>query len=135
MTVLGLDHVAITVADISQTVDFYSRVLGAEEVYADLRRSGKIPVAVMQVGANRINVHAAAAPASPHADTPMPGSADICFRWEGTLDDAAALLSKHGVEVIEGPVPRPAANGVVGASVYFRDPDNNLLEFLSTEPD
>ena len=132
MGVIGLDHLAITVADIERTVEFYCRVLEAEDVYADLWRSGKIPIAILQVGVSRMSVHAAASPASPHADLPTPGSADICFRWDGPLDKAAAWLAEHEVAVIEGPVPRPAADGEVGQSIYFRDPDDNLLEFLST---
>jgi catechol 2,3-dioxygenase-like lactoylglutathione lyase family enzyme len=132
MSVVGLDHLAITVADLEKTVEFYCRVLGAEDVYADLWRSGKIPVAILQLGASRLSVHSAGAPASPHADTPTPGSGDICFRWDGPISKASAWLSEQGVEVIEGPVPRPAADGRVGESIYFRDPDENLLEFLTT---
>ena len=42
------------------------------------------------------------------------------------------LLEEHGVAIVEGPVPRPAADGELGRSIYFRDPDDNLLELLST---
>jgi catechol 2,3-dioxygenase-like lactoylglutathione lyase family enzyme len=84
------------------------------------------------MGANRINVHPARAPVSPHAGRPTPGSVDLCFRWDAPLADAVALLHRHGVAVEEGPVPRPAADGTWGSSVYFRDPDGNLLELLST---
>ena len=73
--------------------------------------------------------------ARPHARLPTPGSGDFCFRWDAGVDEALALLARHGVEVVEGPVPRPAADGAVGRSVYFRDPDGNLLELLTTEPD
>jgi catechol 2,3-dioxygenase-like lactoylglutathione lyase family enzyme len=132
LSVIGLDHLAITVADLSRTVDFYCRVLGAQDVYADLWRSGKIPVAILQLGVSRLSVHSAAAPASPHADSPTPGSGDFCFRWEGPLAEASAWLIEQGVAIIEGPVPRPAADGSLGQSIYFRDPDDNLLEFLST---
>ena len=55
------------------------------------------------------------------------------MRWDAPLEAAVALLESHGVAILEGPVPRPAADGEVGRSVYFRDPDGNLLEFLSTE--
>jgi len=134
MAVVGLDHLAITVASIEKTVDFYIRVLGAQDVYADLWRAGKIPVAILQVGASRLSVHAAASPATPHADRPTPGSGDVCFRWEGSLDHAMAHLKQQGVSLVEGPVPRPAADGGTGASIYFRDPDGNLLELLSTHP-
>ena len=63
----------------------------------------------------------------------MPGSEDVCFRFDGPIAEAIALLEKNRVEIVDGPVPRPAADGKLGQSVYFRDPDGNLLEFLSTD--
>jgi catechol 2,3-dioxygenase-like lactoylglutathione lyase family enzyme len=126
MGVVGLDHVAITVADVEATLDWYERALGAERLHHDLFVSGAIPIALLQVG-----VHPASAPAAPHALAPTPGSADLCFRWSGPIDDALAALAAAGVEVVEGPVPRPASNGEMGQSVYCRDPDDNLVELLT----
>jgi catechol 2,3-dioxygenase-like lactoylglutathione lyase family enzyme len=133
MPIRALDHVALTVADVERTLDFYRRALGAEVLYEDLWRSGRIPVVILQLGASRLSIHAAARPAKPHAEAPAPGSADVCFRWDGPLEAAAAQLAAAGVAIEEGPVPRPAADGEPGASLYFRDPDGNLLELLSTE--
>ncbi len=59
-----------------------------------------------------------------------PGMADLCFVWSGTAEEAIAHLERHGVLVEDGPVPRNGARGV-GTSVYFRDPDGALLEFIS----
>jgi catechol 2,3-dioxygenase-like lactoylglutathione lyase family enzyme len=132
--VAGFDHVAITVADVDATIDFYRRVLGAELLHEDLWRDGKMPVALVTIGANRLSLHPAAAPAKPHALAPTPGSADLCFRWEGTIAEAVAQLAAHDVTVELGPVPRPASNGERGESVYFRDPDGNLLELLTLTP-
>ena len=95
--------------------------------------AGKIPVVLLQVGESRMSIHDAASPAKPHANLPTPGSEDVCFRFDGPIADAQAQLAAESVEVIEGPVPRPAADGTLGQSVYFRDPDGNLLEFLSTD--
>ena len=61
-----------------------------------------------------------------------PGNSDLCFRWPGTAEEAAAHLAAHGVEVEEGPVERQGAAGR-GLSVYFRDPDGSLLELISYE--
>ena len=133
MPIRGLDHLAITVRDVERTLDFYRRALGAVVLYEDLWRAGKIPVVILQLGASRLSVHAASNPAKPHARAPAPGSVDVCFRWEGPLAAAAAQLATVGVPVEEGPVPRPAADGKPGASLYFRDPDGNLLELLSTD--
>lgn len=110
-------------------------MLGAEVLYEDLWRKGVIPIVQLRLGASRLSVHAASAPASPHARTPTPGSEDLCFRWDASVAEAVAMLERHRVDVIEGPVPRPAADGELGRSVYFRDPDGNLLELLTTEPE
>ena len=133
MPVRGLDHVAITVNDVERTLRFYEDVLGERALYEGLFREGKIPVALLQVGQSRLSVHPAAKPAEPHADAPTPGSADLCFRFDGSIADAEALLCSKGVAIALGPVPRPAADGERGQSVYFRDPDQNLLELLSTD--
>ena len=133
MPVRALDHLAITVADMDATLDFYRRVLDAETHYEDLFRQGKVPVVILQVGASRLSVHVAASPAKPNARHATPGSGDFCFRWDGPIADAQRQLEERGVEIEEGPVPRPAADGLVGQSVYFRDPDGNLLELLSTD--
>jgi catechol 2,3-dioxygenase-like lactoylglutathione lyase family enzyme len=131
--VAGFDHVAITVADVDATLAWYERVLGAEPLHLDLWREGTLPIALLQVGASRMSVHPASAPAAPHAEVPTPGSADLCFRFDGPVDEILAMLDAAGVAVVDGPVPRPASNGAPGASVYFRDPDGNLLELLTVD--
>jgi catechol 2,3-dioxygenase-like lactoylglutathione lyase family enzyme len=62
---------------------------------------------------------------------PTTGAADICWRWNGSIESALALLTGHGIEVIEGPTPRRTADGLSSVSVYFRDPDGNLLELMA----
>ena len=68
------------------------------------------------------------------AETRKAGTLDVCFRWDGTSGEAVEHWNAAGIGIIEGPAPRRAADGVWGQSVYFRDPDGNLLEFLSTNP-
>ena len=131
MSIVGLDHIAITVADVDATLDWYERVLGAQRLYYELWQQGVIPIALLQVGTSRLSVHAAATPAAPHARRPTPGSADICFRFAGTAAEAAAQVRAAGARVVEGPVARPAANGDPGMSVYVEDPDGNLVELLA----
>ena len=72
----------------------------------------------------------ARAPPVTHTRIPAaPGMADLCLVWPGTLDEVLAHLAAHGVEVELGPVPRNGAGGP-GQSVYFRDPDGSLVEFI-----
>ena len=95
MPIEGLDHVAITVADVDATVEWYQRVLAAEPLLWDLWRAGTLPVALLQVGSARLSVHPAAAPVAPHADVPTPGSADLCFRFDGPVTEILELLTVH----------------------------------------
>lgn len=68
---------------------------------------------------------------TPVARIPVPpGGSDLCFAWPGSIDDALDHLARHGIAVELGPVRRFGACGA-GASVYFRDPDGSLLEFIA----
>jgi len=135
--IAGFDHVAITAADPEATMAFYRDVLGAEVLYEDKWRAGKIPVYSLQVGANRINVHDPerdkGLPPEMVAGVPTPGSEDFCFRWEGPIEEAIEMLESHQVPILEGPVFRLASNNAKAKSVYFNDPDGNLLELLTVD--
>jgi len=131
MPAAGFDHVAITVADVETSLTWYERVLGAQRLHHDLYLAGTIPIALLQVGANRISVHDAAKPALPGARVPTVGSQDLCFRWDGTIESAAAAITDAGLEIVLGPEYRPTSDGRDGASVYTRDPDGNLIELLA----
>ena len=59
-----------------------------------------------------------------------PGGSDLCFEWPGGIAGAIVHLGRRGVPIVLGPVARHGAKGR-GTSVYFRDPDGSLLEFIS----
>ena len=61
------------------------------------------------------------------------GAADICLRWGGSIESVVTLLREHGIEIIEGPTPRRTADGLPSQSVFFRDPDGNLLELMAAD--
>jgi catechol 2,3-dioxygenase-like lactoylglutathione lyase family enzyme len=116
-----LDHFVLTVASIEAACDFYSRVLGMEvRNFAGGRKS-------LHFGASKINLHQAGHEFEPKADRPVPGSADICLIAATPLEQVIAHLRECGVPIIEGPVKRTGATGTIN-SVYFRDPDGNLIE-------
>jgi catechol 2,3-dioxygenase-like lactoylglutathione lyase family enzyme len=122
---IGLDHVVIAVSDYERSNPFYRDVVGAEIVDLDEGR-----VAYRLPDGRQLNVHGPGATPEPRAADPVrPGNSDLCFAWDGTTADAIAHLAAHGVEVELGPVPRIGARGA-GSSVYFRDPDGSLLEFI-----
>jgi len=129
--ITGFDHVAITVADLGASCAFYERVLGArvEERY---EIDGRIAVSRVALGGALLNIHQQGNGIMLVAHHPLPGSADLCFRWDGPIDRARALLDERGVALVEGPIPRVSATGRPCQSIYFRDPDGNLIELMGT---
>jgi catechol 2,3-dioxygenase-like lactoylglutathione lyase family enzyme len=116
-----LDHLVLTVADIAKTVAFYERAL-------DMRaeRFGVDRVA-LRFGEQKLNLHQAGREFDPKALRPTPGSADLCFIATVPLQTIQAALARANVSVEAGPVERTGALGPI-RSVYFRDPDGNLVE-------
>ena len=116
-----IDHVVLTVFDIDRTIDFYSRVLGMEPVtFAGGRRG-------LSFGRQKFNLHQAGREFEPKALRPAPGAMDFCLVTETPLAEVIASLESHGVAIIAGPVDKTGATGAI-KSVYFRDPDGNLVE-------
>ncbi len=134
LPIAGIDHVVIMTSDVARTLAFYKKVLGATSPFEEAFEEGKTKSLPLQIGKAVVNLQAVDDPAYIVADRLASGSTDLCFRWDAPIDDAVAHLTAAGVEVIEGPVDRPAADGQWGKSVYFRDPDGNLLELLTTSP-
>lgn len=123
MARITFDHCVIHVGDWERTTAFYRDVLGAEPI-----ANGK--GFHYRFGPVQLNTHGPGQIGSPRASMPvMPGNSDICFEWHGSIEEAEAHLMVHGVPVELGPVPRNGARGP-GTSLYFRDPDGSLLEFI-----
>jgi catechol 2,3-dioxygenase-like lactoylglutathione lyase family enzyme len=121
---IHLDHCVIHVGEWERSNAFYRDVVGAEVI---ARGSGF----VYRFGGVQLNCHGPGVKAEPVAAEPvMPGNSDLCFRWSGTVEEAIAHLEACGVPVELGPVERHGAAGE-GTSVYFRDPDGSLLEFIT----
>jgi catechol 2,3-dioxygenase-like lactoylglutathione lyase family enzyme len=124
--VTGLDHAVIAVSDWQVSTVFYRDVVGAEVIDAGDDR------VAFRIGRTQLNVHGPGIDLADNvARLPIrPGNSDICFVWDGPIEEAVAHLREHHIEVETGPVTRFGARGT-GTSVYFRDPDGSLLEFIS----
>jgi catechol 2,3-dioxygenase-like lactoylglutathione lyase family enzyme len=120
----------LVATDVDATLTFYREVLGAEVRDEDAWRAGETVFPVLHFGSWKLNVHAADGNIELVANAPTPGCLDAALAWPGPISDAARHLDDRGVEVVYGPVRQNGARGV-GASIYFRDPDRNLLEFIS----
>ena len=104
--ILGIDHVAITVSDLEAACRFYDRLFAAQ-THVNYAPHGKPLVRQIALGGALLSVHQAGNGIELVARQPTIGSADICFRWDGSIASAIALLKERGVEIIEGPVPSP----------------------------
>src|SRR3712207_6032330 len=120
MDIDRLDHLVLTVRDVDSTVRFYTRVLGFRQVDSDGRVS-------LHFGRQKINLHLHGHEREPKAHVAMPGSGDLCFVANEPIDDVIAHLRACDVPILLGPIERTGALGTM-TSVYFRDPDENLIE-------
>jgi len=116
-----LDHLVLTVASIDKSCDFYARVLGMH-----VSRFGEGRTA-LKFGRQKINLHEVGKEFEPRAARATAGSGDLCLVSATPLDDVILHLNECGVTIIEGPIAKTGATGPI-RSVYFRDPDGNLIE-------
>lgn len=121
MKINNIDHLVLTVANIEKTIDFYTNILGFEVVtFGDNRKA-------LTFGNQKINLHQKGKEFEPKAEYPTSGSGDLCFISETDIHEVLEELKQKNIEIIEGIVDRTGALGKI-KSVYFRDPDLNLIE-------
>jgi len=121
---LKLDHCVIAVSDWEVANAFYRDVVGAEIVQEGGRTAYRL-------GDAQLNVHGPGMQVTEVARDPVrPGNSDLCLVWPGPIEEAISHLERHEIVIEAGPVTRHGAQGA-GTSVYFRDPDGSLLEFIS----
>ncbi|XP_077433401.1 glyoxalase domain-containing protein 5 isoform X1 [Vanacampus margaritifer] len=116
-----LDHLVLTVKSVPDTIKFYTSVLGMELVTFKGSRKA------LGFGKQKFNLHQLGKEFEPKAKHPTPGSADLCLITKTPLTAVAAHLKVCGVQIEAGPLERTGAVGTI-TSLYFRDPDDNLIE-------
>jgi catechol 2,3-dioxygenase-like lactoylglutathione lyase family enzyme len=120
------DHLVLTVRNVETTCAFYSSVLGMDVVTFENGRKA------LSFGPQKINLHESGKEFEPRANRPTPGSADLCFVTSTPIQDVVKQLELSKIRILDGPVKRTGALGKM-MSVYFRDPDLNLLEVSNYE--
>ena len=116
-----IDHIVMTVKSIDATCTFYERVLGMRRVTF---AGGRYALAF---GRQKLNLHEAGREFQPNAHVAAPGTLDLCLITTTPLADVIEHLAGCDVAIIDGPVSKTGATGPI-RSVYFRDPDHNLIE-------
>lgn len=125
MQIDRIDHIVLTARDMETTCAFYTRVLNMQVVTFNGRKA-------LHFGEQKINLHQAGKEFEPKAAHPTPGSVDLCFITRTPLAQVIEHLQAYNVAIIEGPVSKIGARGPM-MSVYFRDPDDNLIEVSNYE--
>src|SRR4029450_14126230 len=121
MKIHSIDHVVLTVKDISATCDFYSSVLGLEIVtFGEGRKA-------LAFGSQKINLEQVGRERTLIAEKPIPGSPDVCFITSVPLSEVIAHLNSCGVRLVGGPGARNGARGLM-MSGCFRGPHLSLVE-------
>lgn len=121
ISIRSIDHLVLTVIDIEVTCSFYEKVLGMKrQGFGD----GRV---ALHFGSQKINLHPSGKPVDKNVLHATPGSTDLCLITDQSMDEVMRSLEKNEVKIIEGPGPRTGARGPI-ESVYFYDPDENLIE-------
>lgn len=121
MRVQRIDHVVLTVVDLDRTIQFFERVLGMTAVsFGEGRRA-------LTFGDQKLNLHQAGREFEPKALRPTPGAIDLCLTTDVPLEEVAAHLRACSIAIELGPVDKIGARRAL-RSLYFRDPDGNLVE-------
>jgi catechol 2,3-dioxygenase-like lactoylglutathione lyase family enzyme len=120
MYILGLDHIVLCVKDVDETLRFYERVLGMRPRE---ERPGKWS---LHFGSNKISLQGVQSSLDLTKRT-VPGSGNFCVLTDTPIAEVIEHLRSNDVEIVEGPAEKAGAVGKI-LSVYFRDPDSNLVE-------
>jgi catechol 2,3-dioxygenase-like lactoylglutathione lyase family enzyme len=116
----ALDHIVLCVRDVAATRRFYQGLLAIE---SREERPGKWS---LHFGAQKISLQDAAAAPAIARDT-VPGSGNFCLLSDTPMEEIVADLGTAGIEIVLGPCERIGATGPI-RSVYFKDPDGNVVE-------
>ncbi len=124
--ITSIDHIVLTSKDVDKTIEFYTKVLGMT-LERFLVANEKNERLALKFGNQKINIHDANSPFSPHAEYPTSGSIDICFLSRIDLKEWSKIFATNNIAIENGPIRKTGATGPL-MSLYVRDPDGNLIE-------
>ena len=127
--ITSLDHIVLTVRSLERTIAFYTKILGMTHEAFKSPKDTSVERHSLKYGTQKINLHESGNEFEPKARNVMPGSGDLCFLTETSVDEILRELNERSVEVLEEGkvVERIGARGNL-RSIYVRDPDGNLVE-------
>ena len=122
MTIERINHLVLTVKDLDETCNFYSDLFGMEVEEESSRKK------VLKFGSQMLTLHQKRRSFAPEEETFSPGPMDIGFTLTDTVEQVTKELEDRNIPV-EGVGERRSAAGKF-TSIYFRDPDQNLIEVV-----
>ena len=128
--ITSIDHIVLTSKDVDKTIKFYTQILGMTLERFPVANEKNERLA-LKFGNQKINIHDASSPFSPHAANPTSGSVDICFLSHIDLKEWGKIFATNKITIESGPVRKTGATGPL-MSLYVRDPDGNLIEISNT---
>jgi len=126
----SIDHIVLTSKDVDKTIEFYTKILGMTLEQFPVANEQNKRLA-LKFGNQKINIHDASSPFSPHANNPTSGSIDICFLSHVDLTEWSKIFAANNIKIENGPICKTGATGSL-MSLYVRDPDGNLIEISNT---
>ena len=127
-----LDHIVLNCRDVEVTAAWYERALGfRREVYISPAAPGER--VALKFGPHKFNLRRTGDAQWKTCRVDAPGTLDLCFMTQGSLEPVIRRLHDAGVPITAGPVARTGALGPM-TSVYCEDPDGNLVEVATYAP-
>ena len=133
---MDIDHVVLWVESEKRSLEFYVDVLGMTPLRVREFEQGRVIFPSVRVNENTIldlmNLKKLSAIREFTGDSGESGGTPInhvCFSVNAAhYTSLTARLEEHGVSLAPGPEKPFGALGDARRSVYFRDPDGNILE-------
>ncbi|MES3023441.1 MAG: VOC family protein [Pseudomonadota bacterium] len=127
-TIQRIDHVVFRVRDLERSIEFYRAVLGCEVV----RRRDQLGLVHLRAGASMIDLVSVDGTLGSRGGSPPQTEGrnvdHLCLRIEPFHEpDLIAHLAQHGLSPLGSAAVNFGAEGD-GLSLYFPDPDGNVIE-------
>ena len=121
-----IDHIVMNCRDVETTASWYERALGFKrEVYTSPAEPGER--IALKFGQQKLNLRQTGTSGWVTCKVDAPGSLDLCFITDGSLQPVIDRLKSLGIAITVGPAPRTGALGRM-TSIYCEDPNGNLVE-------